>query len=404
MATVAPLAGLRVLDFGQVWAGPLLGQYISDFGAQVIQITSPARAAIQSSGASPDEGPVEVRYSTMSRNRLSLALDPTTEAGREVLHRLVAVSDLLFDNFSPRGARRVGIDYATLSAINPRIIVAELSAAGQDGPWADLLTYGPSLTALYGIKSLLGYADEDAIQEDVADLDPTAATYAMVAILAALRARERTGRGQYIDMAQGEAGLAAMATAVEEYVLSGRVMGPSGNRHPRMAPHGIYPAVGDDAWISISVDSEAAWHGLCEALGAAGLADDSRFRTLFRRLTNVRELDDAVGALTAKQDAWELTRKLQERGVASYPVLDTFATLADDQLSYRRGRYSVAAEGVAPEQVLNPTPWLMPVTPPTVYSANRGVGADNDRVLTEILGLTEEERARFQAGGAFGAA
>jgi crotonobetainyl-CoA:carnitine CoA-transferase CaiB-like acyl-CoA transferase len=197
---------------------------------------------------------------------------------------LVAVSDVVLDNFSPVGRRKIGLDYSRLRQVNPRIIVAALSAAGQEGPWSDVLTYGPSLTALYGMKSLLGYAGESELQEDVADLDPIAATYATVAILASLRARERTGEGQFIDMAQGESGVATLAEPVLEYTMNGRVMGPMGNQHRMMAPHGIYPSAGDDAWVSIAVDSEAAWQSLCTVLHCTELCEDSRFVDMSVRL------------------------------------------------------------------------------------------------------------------------
>jgi crotonobetainyl-CoA:carnitine CoA-transferase CaiB-like acyl-CoA transferase len=381
-----PLAGIRAIDFGQVWAGPLLGQYLADFGAEVIQITTRERAAVQLSGGAGTAGLSPISYSNMGRNRRSFALDTTSEEGRKLFHRLVAASDIVFDNFSPRGASRVGIDYATLSAVNPRIIVASLSAAGQDGPWRDLTTYGPSLTALYGIKSLLGYAGETEIQEDVADLDPTAATYAFIAVMAALRARERTGVGQFIDMAQGEAGMASLAEAVLEYTLNGRVMGPTGNRHRALAPHGIYPTAGDDCWISITVDSERAWDVLCQALGSEALAGEERFRTMYRRLQAVDALDGAIGAATVNFSAQDLTARLQEAGVAAYPVLDTYGVVSDPQLAYRRARCGVAVASLTPEEVYNPTPWLLSATPPTVYGPSRAVDADHEYVLDEVLG------------------
>lgn len=385
-AVLAPLAGIRAIDFGQVWAGPLLGQYLADFGAEVIQVTTPERAAVQLSGGAGTAGLSPISYSNMGRNRRSLALDTTSEAGRAVFHRLVAVSDIVFDNFSPRGAASVGIDYATLSAVNPRIIVASLSAAGRDGPWRGLATYGPSLTALYGIKSHLGYAGETDIQEDVADLDPTAATYAFIAVMAALRARDRTGVGQFIDMAQGEAGMANLGEAVLEYTLNGRVLGPTGNRDRVMAPHGIYPAAGEDAWIAIAVESERAWEALCTALGAGGLAQDPRFRTMYRRLRAADALDAAIGALTAAFEVHALALRLQEAGVAAYPVLDTYGVVADPQLAHRRALYGVAVPGLEASAILNPTPWLLSATPPTVYGPSREVGADNEYVLGEVIG------------------
>ncbi|HZQ39116.1 MAG TPA: CoA transferase, partial [Dehalococcoidia bacterium] len=336
------LEGVRVLDLGQVWAGPLLGQYLSDFGAEVIRVETGKRLGMQSGAAAPPVDPANpAAYNVLARNRRSVSLDLEHPLGHALFLQLVAVSDVVFDNLSPRALRKLGIDHEALRRVNPDIVVASLSAAGQDGPWADLLTYGPSLTALYGIKSLLGYPGDGRIMEDVADLDPTAATYALVAILAALRRRERTGIGAFIDLAQGEAGLAALAEAAIEYSMNGVVLGPSGNRHRTMAPHGIFPSSGasthereadnaaragdplehsepqtlSDAWISIAVDSDAAWRALCTTVGHGRFAADRRFATLADRLRHVDELEEIVAGWTRPFAAGELAERLQAAGV-----------------------------------------------------------------------------------------
>jgi crotonobetainyl-CoA:carnitine CoA-transferase CaiB-like acyl-CoA transferase len=398
-----PLSGIRVLDLGQVWAGPLLGVYLSDFGAEVIRVETQVRTGMQSGAQRPLTDPANpFSYEGLGRNRRSVALNLANPDGRELFLQLVAVSDVVFDNLSPRAVKKLGIDYESLCRVNERIIVASLSAAGQNGPWADVLTYGPSLTALYGIKSLLGYAGETQLQEDIADLDPTAATYAMVAILAALRWRERTGRGQFIDMAQGEAGVAALAEAVLEYTLNGRVLGPTGNRHRTMAPHGIYPAVGDDRWIAIAVDSDAAWRALCSICGEPEAAGDQRFRDLYSRLQHQDELDDLVGRWTAGFDAEELTARLQAAGVACYPVLDALGVVADEQLSHRKGMTRVAAPELGDARLLTGTPWGLSVSPAQVHGPNRAIGADNDYVLGEILGFSKQQLAESIHNGAVG--
>lgn len=397
----SPLAGIRVLDLGQVWAGPLLGVYLADFGAEVIRVETGARAGLQSGAPQPSTDPaLPQSYEGLARNRRSVSLDLAHPYGRDLLLRLAGVSDIVFDNLSPRALRKLGIGYETLRQVNPRIIVASLSAAGQHGPWADVLTYGPSLTALYGIKSLLGYAGETAIQEDVADLDPTAATYALIAILAALRWRDRTGEGQFIDMAQGEAGVAALAEPVIDYTWNGRVAGPTGNRHRTMAPHGIYPTAGEDAWISISVDGDAAWRALCAIAGRPSCADDPRFHDTYARLQHQAELDALLDDWFKAFDARELAGHLQEAGVAAFPVLNTLGVIADEQLEHRRTNVRIAVEGTAVTHLLTGTPWGLSATPPTVYGPARPIGADNAYVLGTVLGLTDDEiEAAVREGG-----
>lgn len=395
-----PLEGIRVLDLGQVWAGPLLGCYLADFGAQVIKIGSAARDAVVTATAQSTDPADPRAYDALPRNRLSISLNLHCPAGQELFHRLVAISDVVFDNFSPRGAEKLGLRYERLREVNPRIIMASLSAAGQQGPWADVVTYGPSLTALFGIKSLLGYEGEDRIQEDVADLDPTAGTYGMLAIMAALIARERTGEGQFIDMAQGEAGVAGLAEAVLEYTLNGRVLGPTGNQHRTMAPHGIYRAAGQDSWIAIAVDSDAAWQSLCDVLQCE-LGDDPRFSDTFGRLQHHAELDGMMESFTVAWDAAALTSELQARGVAAYPVLDIPGVIADEQLDFRRRLTQVTAEGIDAGEMYTSSPWRMSGTPSRIYGPARPLGADDAFVYGELLGLSPTEVEHAAAAGAF---
>jgi benzylsuccinate CoA-transferase BbsF subunit len=236
----------------------------------------------------------------------------------------------------------------------------------------------------------------------VADLDPTAATYAMVAVLSALRARERTGEGQFIDMAQGEAGVAALAEGVLEYTLNGRVLGPQGNHHRTMAPHGIYPTKGQDSWIAIAVDSEPAWRALCSVLGRPELGLDPKFADMPSRLGHREELDALIATITPACDALELTAELQAAGVASYPVLDTYGALADEQLAFRRSLVRVEAEGIAASELFTASPWRLSLTPGTIHSPIRPVGADTDLILRDVIGMTKEEVEEASLSGAFG--
>jgi benzylsuccinate CoA-transferase BbsF subunit len=398
-----PLAGIRVLDLGQVWAGPLLGVYLSDYGAEVIRVETLARSALQAGAARPTiDATSPVAYEGLGRNRRSVALNLASAAGHDLFLRLVAVSDIVFDNLSPRALRKLGIDYPSLRQVNERVIVASLSAAGQYGPWSDVLTYGPSLTALYGIKSLLGYAGESAIQEDVADLDPTAATYAMIALMAALRWRDRTGQGQFIDLAQGEAGVAALPEAVMEYTMNGRVLGPTGNRHRLMAPHGIYPTRGEDRWIAIAVENDAGWRALCTIAGEPQAATAPDLADMYSRLKHQDELDELVGRWTQRFTAEELTERLQQAGVASFPVLDALGVIADEQLAFRRSAIHCSAPGLEQTQMLTGTPWGLSESPAAIYGPTREIGADNAYVLAEILGLSRSQIEEEVSSGAIG--
>lgn len=200
-------------------------------------------------------------------------------------------------------------------------------------------------------------------------------------------------------MAQGEAGAAAMAEAFIEYEMNGRIMGPMGNRHRTMAPHGVYQTAGNDKWIAIAVDSEHSWRALCSILNATELQSEARFADTYGRLQNVEELDARLSALTGSWDAEQLSDDLQAAGVASYPVIAPLQTFTDQQLAFRREHAIVDVEGVTAGQVFTATPWLLSASPPHIYASPRPVGADNAFVFKDVLDLTEKEISAIQAAG-----
>ena len=242
-----PLSGIRVVDHGHVWAGPLLGMSFRDMGAEVIKIQSPGTSSgvsmagqgMPGTAATQIDSHDQMNYHTLDRGKKSLTLNLKTIEGKEIYKRLIKLSDVVIENFSSRTMESLGLTYKVLNELNPRIIMASLSATGSTcGPWKELVSYGPSLSALYGIKSLLGYHESDQPVEDQAELDPTAAGHAFLAVLAALEMRERTGKGQHIDMSQGESGMQRIAEPIMDFFFNGRVATTQGNRYPRIVPHG----------------------------------------------------------------------------------------------------------------------------------------------------------------------
>lgn len=399
-----PLDGLRVLDHGHVWAGPLLGRSLSETGAEVIKVEAPDRASGIVMGGAPERGESDEhdprRYHDYDRGKLGITLDLAGEPGKALYLSLIAISDIVIENFSANVMNSLGLGYDVLSEVNPRLIMASLSATGATpGPWRDLRTYGPSLAALYGTKSLLGYLDDPQPREDTADLDPTAAGHAFVAVLAALEYRERTGRGQYIDMAQGEATLQRIAEPLMDYQLNGRVAGLQQNRYPGVAPHGIYRCAGDDRWLSIAVRDDAEWTAL---LGVAG--DEApdlaapRFATLDGRLAEQDALDAAVEGWTVQHDAFELTQQLQAARVAAYPVMGPPDLAADP--NYEALRKAVVRIGpdadLSIDQLYHGVPWKLTRTPAVISGPSPLKGGHNEYVFRELLGLSAQELAALQ--------
>ncbi|MCY3568009.1 MAG: CoA transferase [Chloroflexi bacterium] len=408
-----PLSGLRVIDHGHVWAGPLLGMFLADLGAEVIKVGAPhRRSGVSIGGAQAPVGSIGGdRGSTsaddprafhgLDRGKKSISIHLGDPRGKALYLRLVEQSDVVLENFSPRVMPSLGLSYDVLSEVNPRIIMVALSASGAtEGPWRNLVTYGPSLAALYGLKSLLGYPDDPQPREDTADLDPTAAGHAFVALLAALEYRERTGRGQFIDLAQGEATLQRAAAPLMDWLLNGRDAGPRGNRGSSMAPHGVYPAADDDAWLAVVVRSDPEWATLCEL---APQLNRPEWRTMRGRLADQDTLDEAISAWTRNHDAMELSIDLQGRGVPAFPLMDPTSLLIDeDYASLSYAGLDLSADVAAPLRdgaLYTGAPWKLSRTPAAISGPVPNRGEHDDEVYGELLGLNVAARAELREAG-----
>ncbi|MYB22446.1 MAG: CoA transferase [Chloroflexi bacterium] len=408
-----PLTELRVIDHGHVWAGPLLGMFLADLGAEVIKVGAPhRRSGVSIGGAQAPVGSIGGdRGSTsaddprafhgLDRGKKSISIHLGDPRGKALYLRLVEQSDVVLENFSPRVMPSLGLSYDVLSEVNPRIIMVALSASGAtEGPWRNLVTYGPSLAALYGLKSLLGYPDDPQPREDTADLDPTAAGHAFVALLAALEYRDRTGRGQFIDLAQGEATLQRAAAPLMDWLLNGRDSKPRGNRGSSMAPHGVYPAANDDAWLAVVVRTDAEWSALC-ALSLH--LDRTEWRTMRGRLADQDALDEAVSAWTRNHDAMELSIELQGRGVPAFPLMDPTLLLIDEDyaaLSY--AGLDLRADVAAPLRdgaLYTGAPWKLSRTPAAIAGPVPNRGEHDDEIYGDLLGLDEAARVELREAG-----
>ena len=419
----APLTGLRVLDHGHVWAGPVLGMMLGDMGAEVIKVQAPARRsgiamsghgtyedALRAEMALPDDHPIA--YHSYDRGKLSITLDLASPEGKALYKGLAAVSDVVIENFSPGVLDRLGLGYAELRKVNPGIIVASLSAAGATpGPWRDSKTYGPSVSALYGIKSFLGYVDDPHPREDTADVDPASASHALVAVLAALRYRDRTGAGQHVDVAQGEAALQRAAEPLMDYFFNGAVPVPHGNRYAGVAPHGIYRCRDSedeeererDRWVAIEAWSDEEWAALRD-LARPDCPDiaEARFGTLENRLANEGDLDVVIERWTLGQAAEGVAERLQAVGVASYPVQGLMDLVNDPNYDAVRSELAAADERVAPDQIYLGIPWKLEKTPGAVRGPGPAVGQHNGVVFGQVLGMTPEAVAELAATGVIG--
>jgi crotonobetainyl-CoA:carnitine CoA-transferase CaiB-like acyl-CoA transferase len=341
-------------------------------------------------------------FNTLNRNKLGITLDLTTPEGVDIVKQLVAVSDVLVENYSSRVMRQLGLHFEILNAINPRLIMCSMPGFGLTGPHKDYVAYGTTIEAMSGLASLLGYEDGPPMHSGMAYGDPVAGITAADAVLTALLHRDRTGTGQHVEVAQVEAASCLIGEAFMDYFMNKRLPSRQGNRHRSAAPHGCYPTAGDDQWVAIAVCSDAEWQRFCKAIGQPALADDSRFADALSRWKNQAELDEIVAAWTCQHDHYAVMRILQAAGVAAGPVLSADELLADPQL-VARGFF---VEMEQPEVGRHPYPTLparSSVFPtPLVRRPAPRLGEHNRLVLQELLGLPEERIAKLEQDGVIG--
>lgn len=315
---------IRVIDLTSMWAGPLCTRVLADLGAEVIKIESPRRP----DGTRGNPG----YFAWLNGNKLGVTLDLSLPLAKECFKRLVALSDIVVENFSPRVMPNFGLDFAALKGINQSLIMLSMPAYGSEGPYANYVSFGPGLEASSGLASLTGEDTGPPLLSGGAYADPVAGLHGVVAVLAALRHRRRTGEGQWIELAQREA-LSQMYG--EAFVLAARGVDVtrSGNRHPGMAPHGCYRCGGDDRWIAVAVRSEAEWHRFCGTIGREWLATDPRFADLRDRKANEDDLDQEIEDVTRWMDDREAVQLLQQAGVPAGMVMDGRGLMEDPHLS-----------------------------------------------------------------------
>jgi crotonobetainyl-CoA:carnitine CoA-transferase CaiB-like acyl-CoA transferase len=404
-----PLAGVRVLDFTWVVAGPVACRILADNGAEVIKLERKIPGTL---------GPRRIGLQgDLNRNKRSVAINMGTVRGVELARKLALVSDIVIDNFSARVMRGWGMDYANLTELKPDIICISMSGLGHTGPRASYVSYGPTLQALSGYTMMMRDGGEPAgFGYSYADM---AGGYTgALAALIALWNRKRTGKGQFVDLSQFESVASVIGPALLDISVNGRSQEAPlwRSQEGAASPHGVYrcrPAIGAgagsaansdaadaDRWIAISVRSQPEWERFVSAIGSPAWASEPRFRTMFLRMRNRTELDANVARWTADRDAEEAMAILQRYRVAA-GVVSNGADLCerDPQLAARGFWPSVRLADGTTTQVTG-IPFRLSRTPGSVRTVAPEIGDDNDYVLGQLLGLSAYERAELIASGA----
>lgn len=378
------LQGIRVIDFTWHLTGPLTTKHLSDLGAEVIIVESRKRPGWKR--GAPRSGSAD-QYCT---SKLSITINTREPRGIELVKQLVAQADIVTENFAGGAIKRMGLGYEVLKEIKPDIIMLSTSMQGQTGPHFNHPGSGHKLTALAGFSNILGWPDREPAWI-AAYTDFIAPRYNIVAIMAALDYRRRTGKGQYIDMSQYENGIQFMAPLVLDYDVNQRVAGRMGNKHPDAAPHDAYSCTGEDRWCAIAVFTDEEWLSFCQVIGNPSLAKDPGFATLAARKDNEEKLDSLVNEWTSSRSAEEVMNLMQAAGVAA-GVVETGEDLLDkdpqlkDRGFFREleypgiGKYRTQA---GPHFLLSKYDYELKVAPI--------LGEHNEYVFKEILGIPEAE-------------
>ena len=393
------LEGIRIADFTRYAAGPQITLLLAFMGAEVIRIESSAEldhfrrpesaVSYGSTRAGRDS------FNTLNLNKRSVTLNLKTAGGVDLSRKLVAISDVVVDNFRPGVMERLGLSYDALKKIKPDIIMLSASSHGAVGPEKAYSAYAVTFGPIGGVSHLTGYENgSPAVTRSSADLRP--GTAAAFAILAALNYREVSGEGQFIDFSAREAISCEIGEAIMDYTMNGRVRTRHGNRDDILAPNNCYRCKGDDKWISISVANDGEWKALVEAMGNPDWANDAKFADQFRRWHNQDEIDKNIAEWTLNYSDYEIMDTLQKAGVAAVPAFDSEEIFTDLHCQERNVFVPTEHETEGCLYAVAP-PWKFSETPARASCAAPDLGQDNDYVLRELLGLSQNDIDKLTA-------
>lgn len=389
----APLNGIKVVELARILAGPWTGQTLADLGADVIKVESPQGDDTRGWGPPflKDEAGQDrdaAYFHACNRGKRSIAVDFRTDEGREVVRRLVADADVLIENFKVGGLAKYGLDYESLREVNPKLIYCSITGFGQDGPYAHRAGYDFMIQGMGGIMDLTGEPEGEPQKIGVAFADIFTGLYGVVGILSALRRRDQTGEGEWVDMALLDAQVGVLANQALNYFVAGKSPKRLGNAHPNIVPYQIFPA--RDGHLIIAVGNDGQFRRLCGALGLPELAEEPKFATNAARVAARSELVPLLTAETETRMRDDLLDALELEGVPAGPINSVEDVFNDTQVKHRELKVELPASGVAGGSVASVrTPIKFRNASLVLDHAAPGLGEHTQEILAE-LGLAPD--------------
>jgi benzylsuccinate CoA-transferase BbsF subunit len=398
-------SGLTILAFCWAMVGPLTMKYFADHGATVIRVeTSRRPCTMRTSAPYKDDKPNLNQggyFNYYSSNILSLSLNMELPEAREIARRLAVECDVFMENYTPGNMEKWGLSYEELKKIRPGIIMLRQSGYGSWGPYMNLPAFGMVLVPIAGLPNFIGWPGGEPLPVGVsAYTDGISPRFATAALIAALDYRNKTGKGQLLDLSQFEAAIYFIMPALLEYLSSGREPERIGNASPYAAPHGVYPCQGDDRWCTIAVYNDEEWRSLCREIGRPEYAEDPRFNTVVNRKKNEDELNRIIGDWTSVLAAEEVMARLQGAGIPAGVVENAADAFNDPQLR-KRNIYWPMDHGEMGMFTHLGQSFELSKTPSRPYSPSPLLGEHTEYICTEILGMSDAEFVDLMQKGVF---
>ena len=391
--SLAPLHGLRVIDASRVLAGPFCGQMLGDLGAEVIKLERPGSGDDTRGWGPPFLGPFSAYFLSCNRNKRSLTLDIAHPEGNRIFHDLLNRGDVLIENFRSDSADNLGLTPTKLLERHPKLVACSITGFGRDGPMKDFPGYDFAIQAMSGLMSITGPAEGEPFKVGVALTDVLTGLYAGVAILACLRAREKSGHGYAIDLSLLDCALASQVNVAQAYLSSGQLPARQGNAHLQIVPYQLFATA--DSWIVLNVGNDGQWQHFCNAAEASALAADARFTTNTLRVQNRETLIPKVAEMMRSRTTVDWQNRLRAKNVPHALVWNYAELFAQEQIAARHMKIEVRDPQGKPVELIG-SPFHIHGTPPATAEMPPGLGQHTADILRDVLNLGAEKIAELQ--------